>query len=429
VDGNDELADISLSINRMSDQLQIMMKKQEQENQRLQLQAVKMFKVLSKLAREEKKDGQEPDLSDANILKLGKKVRAEMVQRNAEVNGYRQQQRELQGHLMQMLGDIKGLTNGDLTVSTKAPDGNLADISVFFDDVICGLQNIVGEVKSSANQVNLALAENEQAIANLVVVSQRQVDMVDRSLHNAYIEGISATTLVNNSRQIMESSQLVATKLSDSDRNALFLDLQQLDKRGAEFLNLSSVAVYGSSESPRNEYSDIKPVNEYGKNKVDIEETIMNIVNPKRLLNLRIANLYGLTGFNDVTNAAIAAGHGNKSIAIPLKDSFRDYVSYQDLEQFLLDWITNNFQVCGSINFASGVSRSVSEWIEILKNFTGMDISVRRSFDEPLQYSFIDAKRLQENWRRKFLEPSDGLRRYSETSGQDHKEDKGVVVD
>ena len=227
VDGNDELADISLSINRMSDQLQIMMKKQEQENQRLQLQAVKMFKVLSKLAREEKKDGQEPDLSDANILKLGKKVRAEMVQRNAEVNGYRQQQRELQGHLMQMLGDIKGLTNGDLTVSTKAPDGNLTDISVFFDDVICGLQNIVGEVKSSANQVNLALAENEQAIANLVVVSQRQVDMVDRSLHNAQMEQKSATVLTSNRRQIMKSSQLVAAKLSDSDRN-LDAVLQQI---------------------------------------------------------------------------------------------------------------------------------------------------------------------------------------------------------
>lgn len=219
VDGNDELADISLSINRMSDQLQMMMKKQEQENQRLQLQVVKMFKVLSKLAREEKKEGQEPDLSDANILKLGKKVRAEMVQRNAEVNGYRQQQRDLQGHLMQMLGDMKGLIDGDLTVSTQTPDGNLADISIFFDDVIRGLQNIVGQVKSSANQVNLALGENEQAIANLIVVSQKQVDTVDRSLHEAQIEQTSATILVNNSRQIMESSQLVAIKLSDSDRD------------------------------------------------------------------------------------------------------------------------------------------------------------------------------------------------------------------
>ncbi len=227
VDGNDELADISLSINRMSDQLQMMMKKQEQENQRLQLQSVKMFQVLSKLAREEKKEGKEPDLSDDNILKLGKKVRAEMVQRNAEVNGYRQQQQDLQAHLMQMLGDIKGLTDGDLTVSTKAPDGTLADISVFFDDVIHGLQNIVGQVKSSANQVNLALGENEQAIANLVVVSQRQVDMVDRSLHNAQMEQMSATALTNNSRQIMKSSQLVATKLSDSDRN-LEAVLQQI---------------------------------------------------------------------------------------------------------------------------------------------------------------------------------------------------------
>jgi hypothetical protein len=213
-------------------------------------------------------------------------------------------------------------------------------------------------------------------------------------------------------------------KLSDSDQNALFSDLQQLDKRGADFLNLSSVAVYGTSKNPRNEYSEIMPVNEYGKNKVKIEEAIMNIVNPKRLLNLRIANLYGDAGFNDVTNAAIAAGHGNKSIPIPLNDTFRDYVSYRDLEQFMLDWITNNSQVHGSVNFASGVSRSVSEWIEILKNLTGMDISVTRSFDEPLQYSFIDAKRLQEIWPKKLLEPSDGLRLYSEISGHVRKDDK-----
>ena len=213
-------------------------------------------------------------------------------------------------------------------------------------------------------------------------------------------------------------------KLSDMDRNALYLDLKQLDKCGANFLNLSSVAVYGSSKYPRNEYSELKPVNEYGKNKVDVEEAIMNIVNPKRLLNLRIANLYGVAGFKDVTNAAIAAGQGNKSIAIPLNDTFRDYVSYADLEQFMLDWITNNSQTHGAVNFASGVSRSVSEWIEILNNFTGMDISVTRGLDEPLQYSFIDAKRLKENWPRKLLEPLDGLRLYSEILSQVHKDDK-----
>jgi methyl-accepting chemotaxis protein PixJ len=219
VEGNDELADISLSINKMSEQFQTMMRKQEQEKQNLQLQVVKLFKVLAKLAREEKHEVQDADLSDENILHLGKKVRAEMVQRHAEVESYRQQKEELQGRLMQMLKEVQALADGDLTVSTKSVDGSLTNVSIFFDDVVRGLQNIVGQVKSSANQVNFSLGQNEQVIANLASVSQRQVDTVTRSLNTMQMSKLSATRIVDNSQQVLQSSQLVAEKLSESDRS------------------------------------------------------------------------------------------------------------------------------------------------------------------------------------------------------------------
>lgn len=219
VEGNDELADISLSINRMSDQFQIMMQKQEQERQRLQAQVVKMFKVLSKLAREDKQEVQEEDLSDQNIMQLGKKIRGEMVQRNAEVESYRQQKVDLQAQLMQMLKDVQALADGDLTVATKSIDGSLNNVSIFFDDVIRGLQNIVGQVKSSASQVNLSLGQNEQAIANLTSVSQRQVDTVTRSLNTVQMAKIAASSITANSQHVLKSSQMVAEKLSEGDRS------------------------------------------------------------------------------------------------------------------------------------------------------------------------------------------------------------------
>jgi twitching motility protein PilJ len=218
-DGNDELSDISLSINKMSEQFQTMMQKQEQEKQNLQLQVVKLFNVLSKLAREEKREAKDADLSDENVLRLGKKVRSEIVQRHAEVESYRQQKEDLQEHLMQMLKDVQALANGDLTVSTQSVDGSLPSVAIFFDDVIRGLQNIVGQVKSSANQVNFSLGQNEQAIANLANVSQRQVDIVTRSLNTMQMSKLSATRIVNNSQQVLQSSQRVAEKLSDSDRS------------------------------------------------------------------------------------------------------------------------------------------------------------------------------------------------------------------
>jgi twitching motility protein PilJ len=219
VEGNDELSDISLSINKMSEQFQTMMQKQEQEKQDLQLQVVKLFKVLAKLAREEKREVQDTDLSDENILYLGKKVRAEIVQRHAEVESYRQQKEDIQRQLTQMLKDIQALTDGDLTVSTQSVDGSLANVAIFFDDVIRGLQNIVSQVKSSANQVNFSLGQNEQAIMNLASVSQRQVDTVTRSLTTMQMSKLSATKIVNNSQQVVKSSQLVSEKLSESDRS------------------------------------------------------------------------------------------------------------------------------------------------------------------------------------------------------------------
>jgi len=219
VEGNDELSEISLSINKMSEQFQTLSQKQELEKQGLQLQAVKLFKVLAKLAREEKQDVQDADLSDENILRLGKKIRGEMVQRTAEVESYRKQKEELQIHLMQMFRDVQTLADGDLTVSTKAIDGNLTDVAIFFDDVMRGLQNIVGQVKSSANQVNFSLGQNEQAIANLASVSQRQVDTVTRSLNTAQMSKLSAAKIASNSQQVIQSSQMVIEKLSDSDRS------------------------------------------------------------------------------------------------------------------------------------------------------------------------------------------------------------------
>ncbi len=219
VEGNDELSDISLSINRMSEQFHIMLQKQEQEKQNLQLQVAKLFKVLAKLSREGKQEVKDADLSDENILHMGKKVRAEMVQRHAEVESYRKEKEELQKQLMQMLQNIQALADGDLTVSTKAIDGNFANVGIFFDDVIGGLQNIVDQVKSSTNQVNFSLGQNEQAIANLASLSQKQVDTVTRSLNTMQMSKLSANAIVNHSQQVVQSSQLVAEKLSDSDRS------------------------------------------------------------------------------------------------------------------------------------------------------------------------------------------------------------------
>lgn len=221
VEGNDEIADISLSVNRMSEQFQVMMQKQEQEKQRLQLQVMKLFQVLSKLAREngeEVKNGDLESISDDKILNLGKKVRSELVQHYAEIENYRQQKDQLKAQLTQMLRDMQSLADGDLAVSTRSIDGNLTDVAIFFDDVTRGLKNIISQVRTAANQVNFALGQNDQAIANLCSASQRQVDVVTRSINTIQLGGNSAREIVDHSQRAVQSSQAIAVKVHDSDQ-------------------------------------------------------------------------------------------------------------------------------------------------------------------------------------------------------------------
>jgi twitching motility protein PilJ len=219
VEGNDELADISLSINTMAAQFQAMLQKQEKENQRLQIQVVKLFKVLSKLAREEQQEVAPTDISDQKILYLGKKVRAEIVQQHNDVEKYRQQQEQIQTQLTEMLREVQTLASGELPVALTAIDSNFDNLPVVFDGVLQGLQNVVGQVKSSAKQVNIALGQNEHAIANLALVSQRQVDAVSRSLNTVQMAKLSANTIMDDSQQLSHSAHLFAEKLSDSDRS------------------------------------------------------------------------------------------------------------------------------------------------------------------------------------------------------------------
>jgi twitching motility protein PilJ len=221
VEGNDELTDISISVNRMYEQFEVLMQKQEQEKQILQNKVVKLFQVLAKLAREDRQDFKNTnveELSDERILQLGKKVRAEMIQHYTEVENYRQQKLQIKSQLKQMLSDMQALADGDLRISTNAVNNDLADVAIFFDDVLRGLQNIVSQVRSSANQVNFSLGQNEQAIANLASVSQRQVDIVSRSVNTLQLSVQSANEIIGDSRRIVESSQLMTEQVSNGDQ-------------------------------------------------------------------------------------------------------------------------------------------------------------------------------------------------------------------
>jgi dTDP-4-dehydrorhamnose reductase len=218
---------------------------------------------------------------------------------------------------------------------------------------------------------------------------------------------------IKNNREIEKC--IITTRidlLTKEQESLIYDDIKSLASYGCEFINLSSVSVYGSSLLPRKEEAEFNPVNKYGEMKMKIEITLNEIIQDKKLLNLRVANLFGKKGFCDLTNKAISYLQNNQRINIPSNHNLRDFIFYHDLEKFIEDWILNRFRSDGNMNFASGTSVSVEDWIKSIAKATKRSPQFENDFEEPLQYSVIDHQKLKSVWNRSITDTNVGLLEY-----------------
>lgn len=203
--------------------------------------------------------------------------------------------------------------------------------------------------------------------------------------------------------------------LSLKQRSAIYDDIQAMAENGCKFLNLSSVAVYGSSRFPRTETSTLDPVNKYGEMKVKIEEDLSKMIRPENLINLRIANLYGNRGFRDLTNKILIQISLNQVVTIPENNPLRDFVYSKDLELFSIDWISSRIETSGNLNFATGSSYSTIDWIQFIDRILGTEIEFNAGYDENLQFSMISPDKLRGVWFEALTPVDVGLGRYLRT--------------
>jgi dTDP-4-dehydrorhamnose reductase len=200
--------------------------------------------------------------------------------------------------------------------------------------------------------------------------------------------------------------------LTKEQESLIYDDIKSLASIGCEFINLSSVSVYGSSLLPKNEDAEFNPVNKYGEMKMKIEITLSEIIQDEKLLNLRIANLFGKKGFTDLTNRTLNYLQNNQKINIPSNHNLRDFIFYNDLEIFIEDWVLNRFRSYGNMNFASGISVSVEDWIKSIGKATNRSPEFGKEFEEPLQYSVIDHQKLKKVWKKSITDANLGLIKY-----------------
>ncbi|MEC4819261.1 MAG: HAMP domain-containing protein, partial [Scytonema sp. PMC 1069.18] len=94
----------------------------------------------------------------------------------------RQQKEILQTQLLELLNDVEEVASGNLTVRTEVTPGEIGTVADFFNSIVESLRDIVTQVKQTANQVNEAIGDNEQAIHQLANEALAQASEINRTL-------------------------------------------------------------------------------------------------------------------------------------------------------------------------------------------------------------------------------------------------------
>jgi methyl-accepting chemotaxis protein PixJ len=123
----------------------------------------------------------------------------------------RQQKETLQQQLLELLSDVEGAAQGDLTVRADVTAGEIGTVADFFNAVIESLRGIVTQVKQAATQVNDSLGENEGAIRQLSLEALKQAEETTRALDSVEKMTRSIQDVAESARQAANVARTAST--------------------------------------------------------------------------------------------------------------------------------------------------------------------------------------------------------------------------
>lgn len=166
---------------------------------------------------------------------------------------------------------------------------------------------------------------------------------------------------------------LFSWKKLDQKKIGFLKELRESRLRNAVAINLSSCSVYGPGFMKRADKSALQPINQYGKDKLEIENFLGDFTF-RRTVTLRIANLYGLSEFKDATNNIVRSIRlGSPLVLSNFGNSTRDFVLIDDLYKGLLALVTreNSFTYLSGkvvLDFATGYPTSINNLVELIES-------------------------------------------------------------
>ncbi|MER3433763.1 MAG: chemotaxis protein [Leptolyngbya sp. ERB_1_1] len=124
-----------------------------------------------------------------------------------------QQKEELQMQLIDLLSDVEGAVDGDLTVRADVTAGEIGTVADFFNSIVESLRQIVTQVKAAAIQVNESLNTEEQSVRQLSEEAVQQAEEASRTLN-------SVQNMVRSIQTVSHSAQQAANVAREASSTA-----------------------------------------------------------------------------------------------------------------------------------------------------------------------------------------------------------------
>jgi nucleoside-diphosphate-sugar epimerase len=182
-------------------------------------------------------------------------------------------------------------------------------------------------------------------------------------------------------------------------------------------INLSSVAVYGECDYPKNELSEITPKNGYGDRKWQLELHLSSL-RFLSVINLRISNVYGHVAFTDFFNKAVESYFSRSTFYIASPELiFRDFISLQDFldafNRILAKYEFFPHQGVLDINIGSGKSYSIGEVFAVMQEISpfGIPFEIINPVESTIMKSFIDVSKMENELQIEMPDPLDSIRK------------------
>jgi twitching motility protein PilJ len=180
-------------------------------------------------------------LEQASMLEQIEKI-------SSQVEMASQEHSVLQQQIQQLITDIAGLSQGDLTVRSGIISGEIGILTKFLNKITDGLRAIVVKIQVDAMSVNTAIAENDKAIHRLAENTTQQATKINQAVTQldemtltlgAFAENSQKTALVTHDATSKVKNSESAIELTAESIGNLCSTIEEIKKKVKRLENSS----------------------------------------------------------------------------------------------------------------------------------------------------------------------------------------------